>query len=95
MISLALCVLKCLWNEKLLFHGISVLVLFFDDVLSVCAATGCDYALGGGSVLGAVRHRGFIPWDDDLDLNMPRADWPRFRRAFVEKYGDKYAIPTW
>ena len=64
----------------------------FDDVLSVCAATGCDYVLGGGSALGAARHRGFIPWDDDLDLNMPRADWPRFRRAFVEKYGDKYAI---
>lgn len=69
----------------------TVLVVF-DDVLSVCAATGCDYVLGGGSALGAVRHRGFIPWDDDLDLNMPRADWPRFRRAFVEKYGDKYAI---
>ena len=63
-----------------------------DDVMAVCAAEGIVWTLGGGSVLGAVRHRGFIPWDDDLDFNLPRAEWPRLRRALTERFGDKYAI---
>lgn len=63
-----------------------------DDILSVCAAEDIRWTLGGGSALGAVRHHGFIPWDDDLDVNMPRSEWPRFRDAFLAKFGEKYDI---
>lgn len=74
-------------------HALQRTVLgIFDDVVSVCASAECEYVLGGGSALGGVRHRGFIPWDDDLDLNMRRADWTRFRSAFLERFGDRYAI---
>ena len=43
-----------------------------------CQAHGLRYYLGGGSAIGAVRHQGFIPWDDDIDLCMPRPDYMKF-----------------
>ena len=63
-----------------------------DDIVAVCEGEKVEWTLGGGSALGAVRHRGFIPWDDDLDVNMPRGEWRRFRAAFEKRFGGKYVI---
>ena len=70
----------------------STLALMLDDIVAVCGDAGIEYALGGGSALGAVRHRGFIPWDDDLDVNIRHCDWARFRESFCRRFGEKYAI---
>lgn len=50
------------------------LLLKFDQI---CRKYGLRYYLNSGSLLGAVRHKGFIPWDDDLDVEMPREDYDR------------------
>lgn len=62
------------------------------DVIALCDENGIPYMLGGGSALGAVRHGGFIPWDDDIDLNIPRKYIPQLIDAIENRYPDKYYI---
>ena len=63
------------------------------EVHEFCAANGIRYSLAYGSLIGAVRHKGFIPWDDDIDIIMPRPDYDRFCRTYTsEKY--KLATPS-
>lgn len=64
----------------------------FADVQRVCDKYNLSIMLGGGSCLGAIRHRGFIPWDDDLDVNMPREDFEKLKLVFDGELGDKYEL---
>lgn len=70
----------------------SKLLVLLKDIRSICEANGLEYTLGGGSCLGAVRHNGFIPWDDDVDINMTRSSWVKFEPLFRQAFGDKYWI---
>ena len=62
------------------------------DIDGYCTAHNITYLACGGTCLGTVRHKGFIPWDDDVDLCMPRKDYERFIEGFGEAFADRYWV---
>lgn len=65
------------------------------EIKRVCQENGIGYFLCCGSFLGAVRHKGFIPWDDDLDIGMLREDYQRFCALAPEKLGPRFCLQSW
>lgn len=77
------------------------MLVFVDDV---CSRNGIEYWLDSGTLLGAVRHGGFIPWDDDTDICMTRNNFDKFKAAMASENGryflqchetDREYFPAW
>ena len=70
-------------RESLKKHQLEI----FDHFVDFCQKHNLRYQLGWGTLLGAVRHKGFIPWDDDLDVCMPAEDYYRFINEYQDENG--------
>ncbi len=69
-------------GEMVLEERKRYLIKILDAIHLFCTANNIKYCLHSGTLLGAIRHDGFIPWDDDIDICMPRPDYERFIKIY-------------
>lgn len=65
------------------------------DLKEICERNNIRYYISSGTLLGAVRHKGFIPWDNDIDVQMPCDDYERFVKLTEKEIGPKYFIQSY
>lgn len=62
------------------------------EIDRICKENDLQYYAAWGTLLGTIRHKGFIPWDDDIDVVLPRKDFNKMIEVFKRDYSDKYSI---
>lgn len=66
--------------------------VIMEDFIKICEENNLDYFIFAGCAIGVERHGGFIPWDDDIDIGMLRADYEKFKEIALKDYADKYEV---
>lgn len=79
-------------DAETLQHIKDVELLILKDFIDICDENNLDYYLFYGTEIGAVRHQGFIPWDDDIDVAMFREDYEKFLKIMEEMNSEKYTV---
>lgn len=69
-------------------------VVMLKRIAEVCDKHNLDYFLIYGTALGAIRHKGFIPWDDDIDIALLQKDYEKFLEIAQDELGDQYFVQT-
>ncbi len=77
--------------DKLHKVGLEVLI----EIDRVCKKYDIPYFLCGGTLIGVKRHKGFIPWDDDIDIGMLRKDYIRFEECFIKEHSKDYYLHSY
>ena len=63
-----------------------------EEFKNICDSNNISYYLGGGTLLGAIRHKGYIPWDDDIDVMLPRKDYEKLLQIFNYECDNEYKL---
>lgn len=71
------------------------LLKLLSEIDAICQNQNIVYYAAGGTVIGAVRHQGFIPWDDDIDIYMTRENWLKFKEYFSKNAPDGRVLECW
>jgi lipopolysaccharide cholinephosphotransferase len=79
-------------DNATLDHLHNVMLEILGEFVNICNKNNLIYFLDGGTLLGAVRHKGFIPWDDDIDVAMPRNDYEKFLDIYHNIENTKYYL---
>lgn len=82
----------CEYKPETLAKLQDILRMILRDFDAMCKKHGLRYFAGGGTAIGALRHGGMIPWDDDIDVYLLRGDFEKFRALAETEYGDKYYL---
>lgn len=71
-----------------------IMVDMLIEIDRICKKHGIEYYISDGTLLGAIRHKGFIPWDDDLDISMTRENYRKFEKIAIKEIGKDYFVQT-
>ena len=80
------------YDEDEINHIKEVELMILKDFIEICEKNDIEYYLIYGTQIGAVRHQGFIPWDDDIDVILFREDYEKFLKVMEENPNEKYTI---
>ena len=80
------------YDKKELEKLRKILLEMLDEVVRICNKHKLNYFLAGGTALGAIRHQGYSPWDDDVDVIMPREDYEKFLVYARDEIDDQYFL---
>lgn len=81
-------------EDKTVAAAQKVMLEILVEIHRICVENDITYWLEAGTLLGAIRHKGFIPWDDDCDVSMPRKDYERFLQIAQEKLPETMFLQT-
>ena len=70
-------------------------LIIAEEIKRICEKHSIKYFLLAGSMLGAIRHKGFIPWDDDMDFGMLRSDYEQFCEVCQDDLNPQFELVNW
>lgn len=79
-------------NAEILNHLHDEMLDIYLEIARICDEHGLTYFVVGGTLLGAVVWKGYIPWDDDLDVAMPREDYDAFVHQYAAELGERFCL---